>query len=81
MAKAGQGDVGAEHEGLVAAPARGLAFLGEAWGELKKVHWPTRKETYQATIVVLAVVLISATFIGLVDLALSYVMRLILGAS
>ena len=81
MAKAGQGDVGAEHEGLAAAPARGLAFIGEAWGELKKVHWPTRKETYQATIVVLAVVPISATFIGLIDLALSDVMRLILGAS
>ena len=28
-------------------------FLSEVWAEMKKVHWPTRKETYAATVVVL----------------------------
>ncbi|MBI1994532.1 MAG: transcription termination/antitermination protein NusG [Deltaproteobacteria bacterium] len=28
-------------------------FFKEAWQEIKKVHWPTRKETYAATSVVL----------------------------
>jgi len=32
---------------------RTVNFLSEVWSELKKVHWPTRKETYAATIVVL----------------------------
>ena len=31
---------------------RTVNFLSEVWAELKKVHWPTRKETYAATIVV-----------------------------
>ncbi len=81
MAKAGQGDAGADGEGLKAIPARGVEFVGEAWTELKKVHWPTRKETYQATGVVVVVVVVAAVFIGVVDFGISYLMRLILGVS
>ena len=57
---------------------RSTAFVQEAWQELKKVHWPTRTETYSATMIVVVVVLVMALFLGLVDFALSHAMRQIL---
>jgi len=57
---------------------RTVTFLQEVWAELKKVHWPSRKETYAATAVVLIVVSIVAIFLGTVDFALSQVMQVIL---
>jgi preprotein translocase subunit SecE len=53
-------------------------FLGEVWAELKKVHWPTRKETYAATLVVLVVIFIVGVFLGVVDFAVSHIVRAIL---
>jgi len=44
----------------------------EAWQELKRVHWPTRRETYAATGVVVLVVIFFAIYLGLVDILLSY---------
>jgi preprotein translocase subunit SecE len=58
---------------------RSVEFVKEAWQELKKVHWPTRKETYSATVVVLVAVVVVAVFLGLVDLALSYAMQYVMG--
>ncbi|MBI4529372.1 MAG: preprotein translocase subunit SecE [Deltaproteobacteria bacterium] len=46
-------------------------FFRDAWQELKKVHWPSRKETYAATTVVIIVVLIIAVFLALVDFGLT----------
>ena len=57
---------------------RATNFLVEVWSELKKVHWPTRKETYAATIVVIVITVIVAIFLGVVDYALSHVVRPIL---
>ena len=57
---------------------RSIEFVKEAWAELKKVHWPTRKETYSATVIVVVVVVVMALFLGLVDFALSHAMRQIL---
>ena len=57
---------------------RAVTFFNEVWLELRKVHWPTRKETYAATVVVLVVTLTVATFLGLVDFGLSYLIRAIL---
>jgi preprotein translocase subunit SecE len=48
-----------------------VSFFKEAWQEVKKVHWPSRKETYAATSVVLIVVLIIALFLALVDFGLT----------
>ena len=53
-------------------------FLQEVWAELKKVHWPSRKETYAATAVVLVVVGVVAIFLGAVDLVLSTLIQAIL---
>jgi preprotein translocase subunit SecE len=45
---------------------------------MKKVYWPTRKETYAATLVVLAVTVIVAVFLGVVDFAISHMVQAIL---
>jgi preprotein translocase subunit SecE len=60
------------------AVPRSVTFLQEVWAELKKVHWPGRKETYAATLVVLVIVSIVALFLGTVDFALFKAVQLIL---
>lgn len=52
--------------------ARVTDFFREAWQELKRVHWPTRRETYAATGIVVLVVIFFAIYLGLVDILLSY---------
>ncbi len=39
-------------------------FLKEAKGELQKVSWLSRKQTFNFTVVVIALSLVSAAFIG-----------------
>jgi preprotein translocase subunit SecE len=65
---------------IVSAGPRSIQFVKEAWQELKKVHWPARKETYQATAVVVAVVAVVSAFLGVVDFILSYAMQYIMGS-
>lgn len=48
-----------------------VEFFKEAWQELKKVHWPSQKETYAATVVVIIVVLILGLFLAVVDFGLT----------
>jgi len=50
-------------------------FLKEVKAELKKVTWPTNKETLSSTYVVLIVVVIASTFIGLVDGLLAWLVK------
>ena len=57
---------------------RSMTFLQEVWAELKKVHWPTRTETYAATAVVIAVVAIVGLFLGSVDFIISQAIQMIL---
>ena len=57
---------------------RAITFLGEVWAEMKKVHWPTRKETYAATLIVVVVTVLVAVFLGVVDFAISHVVQAIL---
>ncbi|MFH2011769.1 MAG: preprotein translocase subunit SecE [Pseudomonadota bacterium] len=54
-------------------------FLREVKVELKKVNWPSRKETIGSTAVVLVVVVIVAAFLGVIDIGLSKLIRIILG--
>ncbi len=62
-------------------PGREFAvFAGEAVAEVKKVVWPTRKETIQTTAAVFAFVLVMAVFLWLSDKTLEWVLYdLILG--
>jgi preprotein translocase subunit SecE len=50
-------------------------FIIEAWQELKKVTWPSRKETMGGTGVVLFLVVVISIFLGLVDFGLSRLVR------
>jgi preprotein translocase subunit SecE len=63
------------------APGREFAaFAGESVGEVKKVVWPTRKETMQTTAAVFAFVVVMAVFLWVSDKTLEWVLYdLILG--
>ena len=57
-----------------------LAFAREALVEVKKVVWPTRKETVQTTAAVFAFVVVMAVFLWASDQTLGWVLYdLILG--
>ncbi|MBF0353220.1 MAG: preprotein translocase subunit SecE [SAR324 cluster bacterium] len=53
-------------------------FLDDIRAEFKKVHWPDRDETIKATSIVLALSLIVAVFLGVADLGLSSIMKMII---
>ena len=53
-------------------------FLREVKTELKKVTWPSRKDTLSGTAVVLVAVFIIALFLGLVDSGLSNLIKWVL---
>ncbi len=55
---------------------KALQFLREVKVELKKVAWPTRKQTMGSTIVVIILVMIIALFLGAVDIGLSSLVRI-----
>jgi preprotein translocase subunit SecE len=57
---------------------KSLQFLREVKVELKKVTWPSRKQTMGSTLVVLVVVAIIALFLGIVDAGLSGLVRAVL---
>jgi preprotein translocase subunit SecE len=57
-----------------------VAFSRDAWREVKKVVWPTRKEAIQMTAYVFGFVVIMALFLWLTDKTLEWVFYdLILG--
>jgi preprotein translocase subunit SecE len=62
-------------ESLKQPVTRSREFLEECWAELKKVHWPNRKETQAATVVVIIGVVIVALYLGLVDAVLAWVIQ------
>jgi len=51
-------------------------FLREVRAELEKVTWPGRAEVQAATLVIIALVLLLAAFIGGVDFVVSRVLGL-----
>jgi len=53
-------------------------FLANVRSELRKVTWPTRKDTYASTVVVIALVLVVAVFLWVIDSALSTMIRFLL---
>lgn len=52
-------------------------FFREVRIELKKVTWPSRKETLASTSVVLVLVFLIAVYLGAVDIILSRALKLI----
>lgn len=62
--------------------ARGKSFfslLKEARVEIRKVVWPTRQETTQTTLIVVAVVLVMALLLWGIDSLLGWLVSLIVG--
>jgi len=60
---------------LWSEPGRQFAlFAGESVAEVKKVVWPTRKETMQTTAAVFAFVVVMAVFLWMTDKALEWVL-------
>jgi len=53
-------------------------FLGQVKAELQKVTWPTRKETYGTTMVVIVLVLMVAVYLWVIDTGLSALIRTLL---
>ncbi|HOX16211.1 MAG TPA: preprotein translocase subunit SecE [Smithellaceae bacterium] len=58
---------------------KALQFVSQAKAELKKVTWPTRKQTLASTGVVMVIVAIMALYLGIIDLILAKVVKFILG--
>lgn len=61
---------------------KGQAFFGlvkEARVEIRKVVWPTRQETTQTTLIVVAVVLVMALLLWGLDSFLGWLVSLIVG--
>ncbi len=57
---------------------KSMEFFREVKVELKKVTWPTRKQTTGTTIVVIVFVFVVAAFLGLFDYALSKRVQVVL---
>ncbi len=53
-------------------------FLELSKVEIKKVTWPTRKETMVTSVAVLVLVVVMTIFLGVVDLGLSKLIQFIL---
>jgi preprotein translocase subunit SecE len=53
-------------------------FFEEVSVELKKVSWPTRQQTVNATVVVITVAFIVAFFLGIVDIVLARIVGAIM---
>ncbi len=58
---------------------KAVQFISQAKSELKKVTWPTRKQTLASTGVVIVIVVIIALYLGIIDLILSKLVKFILG--
>src|SRR5438128_10701541 len=57
---------------------RAKEFVGEVLAEFRKVTWPSRQELINSTVVVIAVTVVVAFFLGGVDIVLARVVERIL---
>lgn len=60
-------------QGITAAKT----FFEEVRAEMKKCSWPTRSELSESTMVVIVSVVLLAVFVGLSDVVLMGVMRMV----
>jgi len=52
-----------------------IPFLKEVRLEIKKINWPSRKETIRYTLIVLGVTLVVAAFLGGLDYIFSSILN------
>lgn len=56
-----------------------MNFIREARAELKKVTWPTRRQIWYWTLVVIVFTLCVSLYLGLVDFLLAWLFSALLG--
>ncbi|MBM3933297.1 MAG: preprotein translocase subunit SecE [SAR202 cluster bacterium] len=56
-----------------------VRLFNEVTGELRRVTWPTREETFRLTMMVIAVSAVMGVFLGGVDLAFNRLMDWFVG--
>ena len=56
-----------------------LDFIRESKAELLKVSWPTKKQVWASSLVVVSFTIIVGAFLGLVDFGLTTLMSTIIG--
>ncbi|TND01214.1 MAG: preprotein translocase subunit SecE, partial [Gammaproteobacteria bacterium] len=56
---------------------RAWSFLGDSRTEIRKVVWPTGKETNQTTLLVIAMVIVVAILLWLLDMLLLWLVRML----
>lgn len=81
MAKDKTKDIAEKSEqsaGIVGKIREFRTFFEESKVEIKKVVWPTRKETIATCLAVLVLVLVMSLFLGIVDLGFSKLIAAIL---
>ena len=54
-------------------------FIREAKAELKKVTWPTRRQIWYWTVIVIVFTLCVSLYLGLIDFILAWLFRMLLG--
>ncbi len=63
----------------IARRAFSFRALGEIIGELRRVTWPTKEETFRLSIMVICVSAAVGAFLGVIDIGFSRLMGSILG--
>lgn len=65
---------------LQTAMGKGVwVFAQDSYTEVRKVVWPTRKETINTTLIVVAVAILVALFLWLLDMTLIWGVKLLTG--
>ena len=75
----GGGQSGGRASGGTFSASNPAQFFRQVRQETSKVTWPSRKETWIASLMVFIMVALTAVFFFFVDQILAYVVRLILG--
>ena len=52
-----------------------LQYLKESKAEIKKVTWPTRETVKRLTLLVIAISILTAAFLGLLDMVFGWALR------
>ena len=58
-----------------------IRYFRQTWAELKKVHWPTRREATNLTVMVLVVTAAMSAFLGIIDWLSALFFSLLIGTS
>ena len=53
-------------------------YLKDAWKEIRKVSWPTKKETRQYTYLVIGISIVTAIYLGGLDYLFNLLLEMLL---